>query len=263
MEALIAALLAAILGALGISDKVERGVETQLRRSLGQVQQVNVEIHRGHRSLLSRQVDSIDITLAGFEARGLPAAGLTIGGGGDLVGKVGKVAIHAHRFRVNDLPVERLEITIADIRYDLWKALWRRKLEIIRIGDSYAEAWLDPDALSRMLAPRIKQIDNLRLSFHHGRISVSGYKRIGVRIPVRLTCSLSASDGRIYIVEPQAHVSVVPVPGFITARLIEEINPLVDLNEGQQGPFQLKIERIRIAPESLWLRARLQPRLTH
>jgi len=266
MEALIAALLAAILGGLGISGKVERGIEGQLRQQMPDVKELKVEVHRGHRSPLSRQVDLIDITLADFTAQSVPG-GLQIGGGGDLVGKVGKVAIHARDFRVaggappNDLPVARLEITIKDIRYNLWKAVWRRKLRIMRVGDSQAEAWLKAPALAKMLAPRVKQVENLRLRFDEGRIEILGDARVAVHIPVRLSCSLAAVGGKIYVVDPQAHVSVVPVPSFVVTRLLDEINPLVDANEKSQGPFLLDIDQIEITPQALRLHAALKPKM--
>jgi len=262
MEALIAMLLTAILGGLGLSDKVERGIEDKLRHSLGEVRQVKVVIHRGHRSPLSRQVDSVDITVAGFQAGSLAGGEiLRIGGGGDLVGKVGTVAIHVRDFRVNDLPVDRLDITIKDIRYDLWKAMWRRKLEIIRVGDSYAEADLNARALTTMLAPRIKQLENMRLTFGEGRINITGDARLGVRIPVRLSCGLAAvGGGKLYVVDPKASVSIVPVPSFIISRLMDELNPLVDLNEGGQGPFTLEIDQISITPRALRIHSLLHPR---
>lgn len=260
MEALIAALLAAILGGMGMSGKVERGVEGQLRQQFPDAKQIKVEVHRGHRSPFSRQIDVVDITVGGFEARSMPG-GLEIGGGGDLVGKVGSVSIHASDFRVNDLPVDRLDVTIKDIRYNVWKAVWRGKLRIMRVGDSEAEISLKARALTKMLAPRIKQVENLRLTFDEGRIIITGDARVGVHIPVRLTCGLaSVGGGKIYVVDPKAHVSVVPVPSFIVSRLLDEINPLVDLNEQQQGPFMLEIDRIRITPRALSIHADLQPR---
>ncbi len=258
MQALVAALLTAILGAFGLGGKVERGVERQLRQQLGDVGQVKVDIHRGHRSPLSRQVDRVEITLVDFDARSLPSSGLRIGGGGDLVGKVGTVAIHARNFRVDELAVERLDVTIKDIRYDLWKAIWRRKLEIIRVGDSHAEAFLQARALTGMLAPRIKRVRNFQLTFGSGDLTVTGDARVGVRIPVRLTCGLAAlGDGRIYAVDPRAHVSVIPVPSFIISRLMDQINPVADLNQGGEGPFEFAIDEIRISPRHVLVRANL------
>jgi len=262
MQVLIAALLGAILSALGLSSKVEHGVEQQLRARLGEVQEVKVDIHRGHRSPFSRQVDTVEIILVGFDTRSLAEGeGLRIGGGGDLGGKVGSVVIHARDFRVNDLGVARLDVTIRDIRYDLWKAIWRRKLEVLRVGRSDAEAWLTADALTRMVAPRIKQIENLRLTLGSGDITVTGNARLGVRIPVRLTCGLAAvGGGKIYLVDPKAHVSVVPVPSFVISRLMDDINPIVDLNEGRQGPFGLEVDRMQISPRYLRVHANLSPR---
>jgi hypothetical protein len=260
MEALIAALLTAILSGLGVGGKIERGIEGQLRQTLGDVREVKVVMHRGHRSPFSRQIDTFDITLVGFEAKSTPG-GLQIGGGGDLVGKVGSVAIHARDFRVNDLHVDKLDITIKDIRYDLWKAMWRRKLEIIRVGDSDAEVYLKARDLTKMIAPRVKQIDNLRLTFTEGRIIVTGDARVGLHIPVRLTCSLVAvNGGKIYVVDPKAHISIVPVPSFIISRLMDEINPLVDLNAKEEGPFRLEIDEIGISPSALRLHSVLVPR---
>lgn len=261
MEALIALLLSAILGALGLSGKAERRMEAQLRQSLGRVEQVKVDIHRGHRSPFSRQVDRVEITVVGFRTRSLPTGGLRIGGGGDLVGKVGMVAIHARNFHINDLPVARLDITIKDLRYDLWKAIWRRELEVIRVGDSRAQASLTAEAVARMVAPRIKQLENPQITFSRDRLTLTGYRRFGVRVPVRLTFGLAAvRSGRIYVVEPQARVWVAPVPSFIISRLTREINPIVDLNQGKEGPFKLEIDKIRVTPGSLRVYATLKPR---
>ena len=260
METLIALLLAAILGAFGGTGKVERGIEAKLRQDLGRVGEVKVDIRRGF--LPSRSVQLVDITLADFNASSMPGAGgLQIGGGGDLVGRVKKVAIHARNFRVNDLPVAKLDVTINEVRYDLWRAVRRRELEVIRVGNSYADATLKADALTRMIAPRVKQVRNIKLTFGRGELTVTGDAHAGVDIPVKLTCGLAAvGGGKVYVVDPRAHVSIVPVPTFVVNRLLKEINPLVDLNAGGQGPFELAVRQMRITPRALQVHADLHPR---
>lgn len=261
MNAVVALLLAALLGGLAGSGTAEKAIEKGLRDTF-HPQRVQVNLRRGHRSPFSRTMDRLEINLAGFRSQG-DSGGLSLQGGHALMAaKVGRVVIKAADFEVGGLPVKEMELTLADLRYDLWRALWNRKLRLLGFDPKESELVLTFTAqgLQRFLAPRVTALQHLAITLHDGRVEVAGRAQASwLRIPVRLSGRLEPQGGAIYLRDPTLAVSMVPIPGFLTERILAQINPLVNLNQEVKGPLRLQMRFVLVRATGLTLRAGISP----
>ena len=262
MNALVALLLLALFGGLAGSGTAEKSVENNLRESF-HPRTVKVEISRGHRSPFSRTLERIQIDMAGFRSEG-DSGGLQLEQGhSPLVGKINHLVIKAADFEVGGLPVEKMELTLDDIRYDLWKAALKRRLRLFSFSDQGSEIalTLTPGSLQRFLGPRVTELEDFRLRLEGGQVVVSGKAKAAfVRVPIRISGRLEAGGGCIYLRDPKLAVTSVPLPGFITDRVVAQVNPLVDLNKEIKGCFDLRVRYVLVGSRSLTLRAALSPR---
>jgi len=263
MNFLIAMILSALLGALGGSHAAERAIKNRLESQF-HPRTVKVDISRGHRSPTSKTLDRLQIDLEGFKANPTPggAPGLEIKPGDALmVGRINRVAVNASDFEVAGLPVREMSLSLVNLRYDLWRLLIKRRLRVLSFENrSEVSVTLTEASLQRYLAPRVKELEGMDLDLLPGRVRVSG--RVGVsllQVPLSISGRLEPAGGRIYLRDPEMAVTVVPVPGFITERIIAQVNPLVDLNQDLAMPISLRLRRITVSPSGLSVTAGLAP----
>ena len=260
MAALLAALVASIIASLGMTGPVERAAERTLRDRLGKVEQVKVDIYRGHRSPFSRTVQEIKVEVKGFALRGEASAAPPISGGARVNGKISKIAIRAEDFEIEGLRVARVDATLREIRYDLLKAVLKRRLRLTGMGEGTVAVRLAGPALERYLAPRVTALDGFRLRLLHGRIEVTGRTKTVVPIPVTILAGLQVKNrDEIHLSDPRIHVTGVPLPGFLVRRIMNQVNPVADLSQGRGESFVFEIDRLRIAPSGLSANGRVKP----
>jgi len=259
MNVLLYIILTSLLGG-GLHGQMERGIRGRLQDSMGPIEKVRVEVRRGHRLPISRTIEEINVELEGFRLKGgPPTEGLLFAKGKDVpAGKVNRIQVVARRFQVEGLLVKELRFTIERLRYNLRKALLRKRLEILDVGKCRGEILLEESALNHYISPKVKEIEGFRLRLERNRVEVSGrYKtRLGISVPIVFVTRLQPQIGKIYLIDPQLKVSVIPVPSFVTERVIGQINPIVDLNSDPALPCILRISRLQV--EGARLRAETQ-----
>ena len=257
MNALIALLLTALLGGLAGSGTAEKAVAGKLRESF-QARSVQVEISRGHRSPFSKTLDRIEVDMAGFRSQGSGEELVFEPGKPLMAGRVGRLQVRASDFEAGGLPVREMRLTMVNLRYDLWKAMLKRRLKLLgfdRQGSTLSVTLTGP-GLERFLRPRVTELTDLRLVLEEGRLTVTGKVKVALLpVPIRLSGRLEPMAGAIFLRDPALAVSVVPVPGFVTERIMTQINPLVDLNQGLQSPLRLFLRQISVHPSGLTLQA--------
>jgi len=253
MNVLLYLILSALLGA-GAQGKLEQGLAERLRDSLGPVEKVQVEVNRGHRSPFSRTISEIKLELEGFRLKETPTEGIIYRPGKKtLAGKVGEIQVVSRRFEVEGLPVREMEFSLEGLKYNLWKAAVRRRLEVLGVKKCRGKILLEEEALNRFLSPQTEALEGFHLKLAEGEVEVSAWTRtrLGFSVPIVLTARLQPEGGRIYLVEPRLKTAFIPLPSFLARRLVEEINPVVDLNRQQSLPCTLRISRLRVEPSLL------------
>jgi hypothetical protein len=255
--------LAVVLGAVGGTGIAERAAERTLRRRFAPIKRVRVDVSRGHRSPFSRTIDQVRVEMEGFAVSHAQEP-LKMGGGARMSGKVSRLMVDARDFEVRQdsggLRVRQLEFALTGIRYNFGKALLRRRLVLLGLGPGSGRVVLDEKALNDFLAPRVKQLEDFRLDLLDRRIRVRGARALlGVRFPVELEGSLRAHKGEVHLVLPRIRMGFLPVPGFVTRRVLSQVNPLVDLNQGSGGPFRFDITSLRVKKDILEVEVKAEP----
>jgi len=273
VAALAAVIVAVVLGSVGGTGLAERATERALKRRFAPIQVVSVDISRGHRSPFSRTIQQVQVRMEGFVAPA-EAQGLKMGRRARMVGKVSRLVVDARDFEVGQnfrqggsasgvsggLRVRELQFALTGIRYDLGKALLRRRLVLLSFGPANGSIALDENALNHFLRPRVTQLENFHLDLLEHRILVRGSRPLlGMKLPVQLEGSLRARGGQIHLILPRIRVGFLPLPGFVTRRLLSQVNPLVDLNGGSRGPFRFDITALRLKKDMLEAEARAEP----
>lgn len=264
MEGFVAAILILIL-AMGTSSsgQIERAMEKHLRSRFPTAEKVNVRVTRGHRSPFSRTVDRVEINLVGFQAKQMPLEGLQVVRAKPLVcGKINNLVIVGERFQMSGLPIERMELSISRIRYDLWRALVGRKLRVVRVGEINACFVLTDRALQQYIAPKALSLDGLQVTFLEGKVRLVGRVRSWLRLPIEITAGLELrGEGRMVLVDPQLRFCSVPAPRLVADRVVKEINALLDITKEMKIPFDVKLTRTKVSPHQLFIWGEIEPKV--
>jgi hypothetical protein len=261
MNLLVYLILLALLGG-GVEGQVEQRLRDRLQASFGKIEKLRVVVDRGHRSPLSRTVNKIAVEMEGFKLGSTPGEeGVQWSLGRDVTaGKINEIAIAARRFEMGGLPVKALEIKLEGLRYNFNKLVLRRRLEIVEVRHGEGEITLGEKDLKDFLAPRIKaQVKEFALDFESGKVKISGQSivRNGLEVPFTLVSEVEAQGGQVNLVKPYLKCSVVPMPSFLSQRMIRKLNPLLDLNKTEGLPCNFRIREIQIRPQELSARADL------
>jgi hypothetical protein len=220
---------------------------------------VQVRIDRGN-NYLSKNIEQIDLELAGFQVKNASAEGIKFNLGKDVTAStVKKITLTTRRFEVEGLPVEEMQITLEGLRFNLWRAMLRHKLEILEVKKGEGRILLQEAGLNSFLAPRLETLQEPKIKLQDGKIEVSGRvkTRLGFSYPIVFSSRLEPLMGRIELTEPKLKVSVLPVPALVTRRIVENINPVVDLNQYSDLPCIFRITKLQIDPTGLSAQADL------
>jgi hypothetical protein len=258
---LVYLILMALMGG-GVEGKVEQQMAAHLQSSLGPIQKLQVSVDRGHRSPFSRTLNEIELEMEGFKVTPAPGeAGVRWSLGKKVAaGQINKIQVAARRFEVAGLPVQELKINLEGLRYNFNKLLVRRQLEIVDIKRGEGEILLQEKDLNGFLAPRVKdQMENFSLDLRKGEVAVTGRAKmpVGLAMPFTLVAELQPRGGQVYLVKPYLKASIVPLPSFISQRVVKKLNPILDLNQQGELPCVFNIRQIQVGAKELSARADL------
>lgn len=263
MSLLLAAVLLGVIGSKIPSDadiaaRIEEAIRAQLHPT-----SVTVLVRR--RSSLSTTVEQLDITISGFQADQLPlsapAPPLPTGNGKpkkDRQIRIVEVHVTCTDFTVNALPIHRLELNGRNV-YLPWQTVKTGEFQIAAAELVAGMLVVNQQDLTTFLGTQQLPISNPQLIVSPEEVRVSGITRGMVKCPVQVAGRLTARNGAVlYLVKPHLKVSVVPMPDFITRRLLKDINPLADLNAQFQLPAPLLITNTVQQNEALRFEGALQ-----
>ena len=256
MAFLLAMLALGFLGAKIPSDAdIAIRIEDTIRE---QLHPASVKVVVKRRSSLSTTVDLLEISISGFSADKLPLgppAGeaqvpLAAAAPAPRPGRQVRI-IDAHitceNFIINALPVRSLELRGRDVRIP-WQAVRTGMFEISAAQFVNGSLVLEEKGLTKYLRtlPDLP-ITEPAISVTPEECRVSGKTRTLVKLPIQLSGRLAARNGAVlYLDEPSLRVSIVRIPGFVSDRVLKDINPLADLNAEFLLPAPLAITQTRL-----------------
>jgi len=239
-----------VLGALGskiptdadIAARIEDALRTQLHPEF-----VRVVVKRP--SALSTTFEQVEITISGFNASQLPLDALPAAPPAGMPGRPGRqirivnARLTCEHFIVNGLPVR----TLAWEGKDLYLPFQAVRAGVFQVSAARAVTGymvVNEDDLTTFLRTLTLPITQPELSITPAECRVDGVTRMTVKLPISLSGRLTARHGAVlYLDQPHLRVSVVPIPRFVSNRVLKDLNPLADLNAAMKLPAPLEITR--------------------
>jgi hypothetical protein len=283
MTAILAFLLFTTLGARIPTDAEIAGrIEASIREQY-QPDAVTVTVRR--RTPLSTTMEEVEIRISGFRATSFPflatgpaqtqvamaaAAPLALVGGerGEMTlvanltpdrkpAKMMRVVqgrLICERFVLQSLPVQRIELTATEARIPR-DAAETGKLSIAAADRLEGYVLLNQTGVTTFL----RTLDTLPITdpvvtFTNERATITGSMPWVVRVPIEVNGTVGVRDGAVlYLDQPTLKFSIVNVPQFIADRVLQGVNPLVDLNAALHLTTPLTLTRATLGEGTLRL----------
>lgn len=192
---LFAALIAGCSTGL-IKPKVEKGIEKALPSYIGPAKEYDVKASGSETSMLKGKFDALHIT------------------GRDVL-------------IAENLKVSKLTVDMQDVRVDTST----RKLKAV--GSTVFQGTVTEDAVNDYINATRPEGKEMRVELESGRLTVIARPNFhGIGAQVKVTGKPKIERGtQVSFVADSASLSIVPVPASIVNKLLERVNPVLDLNE--------------------------------
>lgn len=174
-------------------------------------------------------------------------------------GKFSKIIIKMKRPTINDLKIEKATFVFQDITLDMG-ALWNNYQLLPKSGGSAALAGLiKEEDINEFLVEKTDKtgVSNPNIKFEKGKLNLSGKIKTGFfGMPVTINVNsagkfiLRDNGQRIDYVTNSVKVNRAPLPAFIRNKVIQTINPVLDLSI---LPFEAYLDKIEIVDGCLIL----------
>lgn len=239
-----------VLGALGskiptdadIAARLEDAIRTQLHP-----ESVRVVVKRP--SALSTTFEQVDITISGFNASQLPLDALPAAPAGGKPARPGrqirivKASLTCENFVVNGLPVRTLAWQGSDV-YLPFQSIRAGIFQISAARAVNGYVVVQEDDLTKFLRTLTLPITEPELSISPTECRIEGVTRTMIKLPISLSGHLTARNGAVlYLDQPHLRVTVIPIPKFVSNRVLKDLNPLADLNAAMKLPAPLEITK--------------------
>lgn len=255
MEALALLLLGGYFGfnALATPGRVAKRAESALRRQFPGAQ-VGVEVRgkRG-RDVLNGRFKSIRISLANLSFANLPVASNAELPTGDKasakrvkVGHIGHLELALQSLQFGDLPVERVNISFDDVRYDFGALKKQSELRLLSFSNGRIALAVRGSSLGSLFTLRAPEISDSNVEVRGGEIILSGTRDVlGTPTNVEVRGPVVARGQNIEIGEARVSVAGTALPPALANPITRDINPLFRFDPEGKGPFLLHISSIQ------------------
>lgn len=193
--ATVAALLSGCAGDL-IRSKVENGIENSLPEYIGPALKYSVKVSGPSEPMLRGKIKHLHIE--GDEVQIAPS-----------------------------LTVDHLIVDMDDVEADV------AKKQIRRVRQTIFEAHISEDSVNRYMVTTRAASKDLRVSFGKGTVTVTVYPSfLGIDTEFRITGRPEIVQGsKVRFIADRAMLAKIPVPSFLVNKVLDHVNPVLDLSE--------------------------------
>jgi len=234
-----ALLLGYLIGSGPAVSEVEQGVSAGIRDYLGLPESCEVVTtlqleSRGNLvtgTIEAAQVDLHDVDLGILQ---LPPGVGVAAPEGNLRGRVEKLTVNLHRPTADGFAIERLSFVVAPVEFNLGKLMARGGLSVTSAGSAEAEIVIDPREVAHYIDSRSDSLKEVELDLVGDReVTLRGRVGLGILSPsVEVSGRLEITARGIEIAGPRVRFAGLPVPAFVTDRIMKDINPIFAVGEG-------------------------------
>ena len=163
-------------------------------------------------------------------------------------GHIGQMVMRLTDFELNGLQVESADVTWNDVVYDFDALRKTNKLNLVKTGPASAHVIVAASSLQTLIAQRVKDIQDPKLSLQNGRIIIAGTRAapfFGTLLPFTMSARPSIRNGtQIWLSEAQVNFSGVALPSATVNAMAEKLNPVYTFEVGETWPFAMNITRL-------------------
>lgn len=181
---------------------------------------------------------------------------------GDLltggVGRIGKMQVNAANFSYDDVRYNNLSAGLGEIRFDWSKAL-RGDFDIKSVQPGNLGVSLRSDQATKLIAPRLPSVRDVRLRFNNGQANLSGKSDfIGVQIPFDVAGRLSVRTNQVRADDLSLKIAKLRLPDFVMGEITKSVNPLYDFDPNQKWPIAVNLNTADANNDILAMRGGLE-----
>lgn len=278
---LMAVLLLLLLwGVVDHAVPTDRDIAAQIEASLrGQLNPKAVQVTVDRRSRFTTRLETMDVTIRGFDATQLPLAAAPVPAPvietpppPDTVTppatpgpapaapparpkkartpkpekqiQIGTLHLRCEDFAIAGVPVQAVDVTLREVRVPL-SAVKAGQMVISSVDLATGALTLHEAALTKFLSTKALPLTNPQVRIAPDGLRVTGGLKAFLNTPVEVRGVLAARNGAVlYLDKPALNVLKVPVPGVIVDAALKQIDPLTDLNVDFPMPVPVVISTI-------------------
>jgi len=202
--------------------------------------EVDVKGKRGT-NVLNGRFDEVAVRMADFSAG---AAGFSLVAVPDArkKGFLGKTSIRLQNFGAGGVRVAALNLEWNDVVYDRAALTKDSRLAIVSAGAARGELVLAADALLPFIAAKMPEVENARLRFSGGLMTLSGTRAaplVGTPIGFSLVAKPVARGRELWLEDVQIAFGGAQVPEAFSKSLVGNLNPIFVFDKDNKFPFRI------------------------
>lgn len=174
------------------------------------------------------------------------------------VGRVGKMQINASNFSYDGVRYQGLNAGLGEIKFDWAKAL-RGDFDVKSVQPGNLGLSLRADQATRLIAPRLPSVRDVKLRFDDGRAYLGGRTDFyGVKVPFEAGGKLSVQTNQVRAEDLRLSISKLRLPSFVMDELTKSVNPLYDFDPNKKWPIAVNLNAANSGNDVLAMRGGLQ-----
>lgn len=174
------------------------------------------------------------------------------------VGRVGRMQINAGNFSYDNVRYDGLSAGLGEIRFD-WNQALRGDFDVKSIQPGNLGVRLRSDQATKLIAPRLPSVRDVRLRFDNGLANLSGRSDfVGVGIPFEAAGRLSVRTNQVRADDMRLKIAKLRLPEFVMNEITKGVNPLYDFDPNQKWPIAVNLNTADSNNDMLAMRGGLQ-----
>jgi hypothetical protein len=163
------------------------------------------------------------------------------------LGKFKSVKVHTSRGNIDNVILDKADITFDDVQLDTKKLLLEEKIDPVSMSNINMDVVIKEDDLNSFLEAKSKSIkvNNPKVKMYPGKIELSGSAKYGmVKVKFWATGGFSVNDSKeIWFHAKRMKINHMAMPRSFVGMIVKKINPVMNLTK---FPFKLNLSEIRI-----------------
>lgn len=223
---------------------LENKIKDTFLSFVGGAQEIKVDVDLAPfpQDLLGR-IDRAEVKMKGFQTETLP---ISITPKRVAAGKIRKLGFFGEDLRYKDVFIKSVSLSLSDLKFNLPKLLFSRKMQFIGAGKGVVNLVLTEEALNELAKGKA----DIRLLEDKIRVHLT----VGTppfALPLEIYGKLEGKGDKVYFIEPSGEFLFIPIPSTILQIAIDRLNPVVDISAIIPFTIPVNIKSITLREKEL------------